>query len=105
MDRPASKQLEVIHVLIQTSIDTHTGTLLLLLILILFYHDLQKATKKIYSHHIAISQVIASAEDSLKDFEQRITELKTRGAVLQVDQISTNKLLKLQVLNKTDSSQ
>ena len=46
---------------------------------------------------IRLTQVIASAEESLKDFEQRITELKTRGAALQADQISTNKLLKLQV--------
>uniref|UniRef100_A0A1A8H4I9 Spectrin repeat containing, nuclear envelope 1b n=1 Tax=Nothobranchius korthausae TaxID=1143690 RepID=A0A1A8H4I9_9TELE len=41
-------------------------------------------------------EVISSAEESLKDFEQRITELKTRGAVLQADQTSANKLLKLQ---------
>ncbi len=51
-----------------------------------------------------ISQVIASAEESLKDFEQRITELKTRGAALQADQISTNKILKLQVTHITDCS-
>lgn len=44
-------------------------------------------------------QVIASAEETLKDFEQRIIELKTRGAALQPDQISANKLLKLQVIN------
>ncbi|XP_032356678.1 nesprin-1 isoform X1 [Etheostoma spectabile] len=41
-------------------------------------------------------EVIACAEESLKDFEQRITELKTRGATLQADQISANKILKLQ---------
>jgi len=41
--------------------------------------------------------VIGSAEESLKDFERRITELKARGAALQVDQMSTNKILKLQV--------
>uniref|UniRef100_UPI0037E92F69 nesprin-1 isoform X2 n=1 Tax=Semicossyphus pulcher TaxID=241346 RepID=UPI0037E92F69 len=41
-------------------------------------------------------EVIDSAEESLKDFEQRITELKTRGTALQADQISTNKILKLQ---------
>uniref|UniRef100_A0A3Q3K5V9 SYNE1 n=1 Tax=Monopterus albus TaxID=43700 RepID=A0A3Q3K5V9_MONAL len=41
-------------------------------------------------------EVIANAEENLKDFEQRITELKTRGTALQADQISTNKLLKLQ---------
>lgn len=46
---------------------------------------------------IYLSKVIASAEESLKDFEQRITELKSRGAALQADQISTNKILKLQV--------
>lgn len=46
-------------------------------------------------------QVIVSAEESLKDFEQRITELKTRGAALQVDQVSTDKLLKLQVTSNT----
>ncbi|KAJ0008745.1 hypothetical protein NQD34_016160 [Periophthalmus magnuspinnatus] len=41
-------------------------------------------------------EVIANAEENLKDFEQRITELKTRGALLQADQLSINKLLKLQ---------
>lgn len=42
-------------------------------------------------------QVIANAEENLKDFEQRISELKSRGGALQADQISTNKILKLQV--------
>lgn len=42
-------------------------------------------------------QVIANAEENLKDFEQRISELKMRGGDLQADQISTNKILKLQV--------
>jgi len=41
--------------------------------------------------------VIGDAEANLRDFEQRITELKTRGAGLQADQPSANKLLKLQV--------
>ncbi|MED6238399.1 hypothetical protein ATANTOWER_020000, partial [Ataeniobius toweri] len=41
-------------------------------------------------------EVIASAEDTLKDLEQRIIEFKTRGAGLQTDQISANKLFKLQ---------
>lgn len=50
------------------------------------------------------SQVIASAEDNLKDFEQKITELKTKGTLLQADQISTNKLLKLQVIRKNNNS-
>lgn len=58
--------------------------------------------KKI-THHPHFSQVIASAEDNLKEFEQRITELKTRGAALQADQMSTNKILKLQVINITDT--
>nr|XP_057913481.1 nesprin-1 isoform X6 [Doryrhamphus excisus] len=41
-------------------------------------------------------QVISSTEDSLKEFEQKITELKSRGALLQVDQISADKILKVQ---------
>lgn len=49
------------------------------------------------NHHCHFCQVIANAEDSLKDFELRITELKTKGAALQADQISSNELLKLQV--------
>lgn len=53
-------------------------------------------------HVICFPQVIAGAEESLKDFEQRITELKTRGAALHADQISINKLLKLQVTSLTD---
>lgn len=48
-----------------------------------------------------LSQVIANAEENLKDFEQRISELKTRGGALQADQISTNKILKLQVMRLT----
>uniref|UniRef100_A0A4W5PDW6 Spectrin repeat containing, nuclear envelope 1b n=1 Tax=Hucho hucho TaxID=62062 RepID=A0A4W5PDW6_9TELE len=41
-------------------------------------------------------EVIAEAEESLREFERRITQLKTRGAELQADQISTNELLTLQ---------
>ncbi|KTF84425.1 hypothetical protein cypCar_00008835, partial [Cyprinus carpio] len=41
-------------------------------------------------------ETIAEAEEMLKDFEHRITELKARGAELQLDQFSTNELLKLQ---------
>ncbi|XP_061651777.1 nesprin-1 isoform X12 [Phyllopteryx taeniolatus] len=41
-------------------------------------------------------QIIASTEDNLKEFEQKITELKSRGVALQADQISTDKILKLQ---------
>ncbi|KAJ0062831.1 hypothetical protein NL108_008118 [Boleophthalmus pectinirostris] len=41
-------------------------------------------------------EVIANAEENLRNFEQKITELKTRGASLQADQLSINKLLKLQ---------
>ncbi|KTF86539.1 hypothetical protein cypCar_00031778, partial [Cyprinus carpio] len=41
-------------------------------------------------------ETIAEAEETLKDFEHRITELKARGAELQLDQFSTNELLKLQ---------
>uniref|UniRef100_A0A672NJW8 Nesprin-1-like n=1 Tax=Sinocyclocheilus grahami TaxID=75366 RepID=A0A672NJW8_SINGR len=41
-------------------------------------------------------ETIAEAEEMLKDFEHRITELKARGAELQPDQFSTNELLKLQ---------
>lgn len=39
-------------------------------------------------------------EDSLREFEQRVTELKTRAEGLQSDQISNQELLKLQVILK-----
>lgn len=51
------------------------------------------AVKAVY----VLSQVIANAEENLKDFEQRISELKTTGGALQADEISINKILKLQV--------
>ncbi|XP_029114386.1 nesprin-1 isoform X5 [Scleropages formosus] len=41
-------------------------------------------------------EIIAEAEESLKEFEHRIAELKTRGDDMQPDQISTQELLKLQ---------
>ncbi|XP_039537650.1 nesprin-1-like isoform X2 [Pimephales promelas] len=41
-------------------------------------------------------ETIAEVEETLKDFEHRITELKARGAELHPDQFSTNELLKLQ---------
>ncbi|XP_073726049.1 nesprin-1 isoform X5 [Misgurnus anguillicaudatus] len=41
-------------------------------------------------------ETIAEAEETLKDFEHKITELKAKGAELQPDQFSTNELLKLQ---------
>ncbi|KAJ4921305.1 hypothetical protein JOQ06_000785, partial [Pogonophryne albipinna] len=41
-------------------------------------------------------EVISEAEETLRDFDQRISELKSRGAELQRDQISANKILKLQ---------
>ncbi|TSO25166.1 Nesprin-1 [Bagarius yarrelli] len=41
-------------------------------------------------------QTIAEVEESLRDLEHKITDLKTRGAVLQPDQISNNELMKLQ---------
>uniref|UniRef100_A0AAV2JAL2 Calponin-homology (CH) domain-containing protein n=1 Tax=Knipowitschia caucasica TaxID=637954 RepID=A0AAV2JAL2_KNICA len=41
-------------------------------------------------------EVIANAEENLRALEQRITELKARGVSLQTDQLSTNKLIKLQ---------
>lgn len=85
MDRPASKQMEVMN---------------------LKYHALimkgKNTPRKRTTNAIPIVQVIASAEETLKDFEQRITELKTRGAALQADQISANKLLKLQVNDDAD---
>nr|XP_046223327.1 nesprin-1-like isoform X12 [Oncorhynchus gorbuscha] len=41
-------------------------------------------------------EVIAEAEEGLREFEQRITQLKTRGTELQAEQMSTNEMLKLQ---------
>lgn len=39
-------------------------------------------------------------EDSLKEFEQRVTELKTKAEGLQSDRLSHQELLKLQVKQK-----
>lgn len=44
-----------------------------------------------------LAQVLTSEEETLKDFELRIAELKSRGGDLQADQASTSNLLKLQV--------
>ncbi|XP_062293158.1 nesprin-1 isoform X4 [Scomber scombrus] len=41
-------------------------------------------------------ETLSEVEDSLKEFEQRVTELKTRAEGLQSDQISNQELLKLQ---------
>ncbi|MCJ8736789.1 hypothetical protein PDJAM_G00016450 [Pangasius djambal] len=41
-------------------------------------------------------ETIAEVEESLRELEHKITDLKTRGAVLQPDQSSNNKLMKLQ---------
>lgn len=43
------------------------------------------------------SQTLAELEDSLREFEQRLTELRSRADVLQSDQPSKQELLKLQV--------
>uniref|UniRef100_A0A3Q2ZAZ8 SYNE1 n=1 Tax=Hippocampus comes TaxID=109280 RepID=A0A3Q2ZAZ8_HIPCM len=44
----------------------------------------------------ASEQLQVVTEDNLKEFEKKIAELKSRGAALQADQISTDKILKLQ---------
>uniref|UniRef100_A0A3B3SWR2 Uncharacterized protein n=1 Tax=Paramormyrops kingsleyae TaxID=1676925 RepID=A0A3B3SWR2_9TELE len=41
-------------------------------------------------------QTIAEAEESVRELEQRMVELKSRGEVLQPDQVCTQELLKLQ---------
>lgn len=82
----------------QTSLQTAGGDALLATMKQAQSHD---PACECRSSHRLLSQVIANAEESLRDFEQRITELKTRGAALQADQISTNKILKLQVATPT----
>lgn len=42
-------------------------------------------------------------EESLRELEHKITDLKTRGAVLQPDQISNNELMKLQVHTRSSN--
>lgn len=44
-------------------------------------------------------QTLSEVEDSLREFEQRVTELKTRAEGIQSDQISNQELLKLQVVS------
>ncbi|XP_074471039.1 nesprin-1-like isoform X4 [Sebastes fasciatus] len=41
-------------------------------------------------------ETLSEVEDSLREFEQKVTELKARAEVLQADQISNQELLKLQ---------
>ncbi|KPP77537.1 nesprin-1-like, partial [Scleropages formosus] len=42
------------------------------------------------------TEIITEAEESLRELEQRVTELKYKGETLQPDQICTQELLKLQ---------
>ncbi|XP_076833611.1 nesprin-1-like isoform X2 [Brachyhypopomus gauderio] len=60
------------------------------------FQILQKLAETL--NHPATKQLetIAEAEEILREFEQKITDLKSRGMELQPDQISTNQLLKLQ---------
>lgn len=44
-------------------------------------------------------QTLSEVEDSLREFEQRVTELKTRAEGIHSDQISNQDLLKLQVVS------
>lgn len=52
-------------------------------------------------------QALAEAEDSLREFEQRVSEMRSKGETVQPDPVSTQELLKLQVQhlsNVLDSS-
>lgn len=46
--------------------------------------------------NIQCKQILAEAEDSLREFEQKVSEMRSRGETLQPNQL-TQELLKLQV--------
>ncbi|XP_067272909.1 nesprin-1 isoform X4 [Pseudorasbora parva] len=43
-----------------------------------------------------MEQILAEAEDSLREFEQKVSEMRSRGETLQPSQLCTQELLKLQ---------
>uniref|UniRef100_A0A8B9L4Z7 Spectrin repeat containing, nuclear envelope 1a n=1 Tax=Astyanax mexicanus TaxID=7994 RepID=A0A8B9L4Z7_ASTMX len=45
---------------------------------------------------VCYTQTLAEAEDGLREFEQRVCEMRGRGETLQQDPVSTQELLKLQ---------
>ncbi len=47
--------------------------------------------------YIQCKQILAEAEDSLREFEQKVSEMRSRGETLQPNQLFTQELLKLQV--------
>ncbi len=47
--------------------------------------------------NIQCKQILAEAEDSLREFEQKVSEMRSRGETLQPNQLFTQELLKLQV--------
>ncbi|XP_061097143.1 nesprin-1-like isoform X2 [Conger conger] len=60
------------------------------------YQVLQTLTEALDRPASKQMESISEAEDSLREIEQRISELKTRGEELHPDQVSTQELLKLQ---------
>lgn len=57
------------------------------------------ASEKRFSLNVfLVLQTLSEVEESLREFEQRVTELKTRAEGLQADQVSNQELLKLQVI-------
>lgn len=77
-DRPASKQIEVGS---HTHGDSHRHTHP--------HASLKRGRLPV--------QTLSEVEDGLRDFEQRVSELRARAEGLQADQVSNQELLKLQV--------
>lgn len=64
-----------------------------------------EASQKLFSLCIFLPpQTLSEVEDSLREFEQRVTELKSRAEGLQSGQISNQEFLKLQVMISVFSS-
>ncbi|XP_048062412.1 nesprin-1 isoform X1 [Megalobrama amblycephala] len=60
------------------------------------YQLLQKMNAAVDRPASKQMEILAEAEDSLREFEQKVSEMRTRGETLQPSQLCTQELLKLQ---------
>ncbi|KTG06491.1 hypothetical protein cypCar_00011069 [Cyprinus carpio] len=60
------------------------------------YQLLQKMNAAVDRPASKQMEIVAEAEDSLREFEQKVSEMRSRGETLQPNQLCTQELLKLQ---------
>ncbi|XP_043075052.1 nesprin-1 isoform X1 [Puntigrus tetrazona] len=60
------------------------------------YQLLQKMNAAVDRPASKQMEILAEAEDSLREFEQKVSEMRSRGEILQPNQLCTQELLKLQ---------